>query len=373
MNPQEKSKNKYLILSGTFVIGIALKIVISSYAGLLLLACIYPVLISLKIRPITTVCALSLIALDYDPKDGNSINMADMVGQSDNVVGLFLNYQIYSVIAYVVVIAILIPFYFAWIDKRDKEKGVLNDEVEIPQIIDPKCPTFLHTLSLVTCCIFIYSIFFYYQARCCEANFVRISLVFLVEFARHRNARKLGEDMMVILKAMAKIFISVVSIIIAAGVFAEGIKALGGVNILANAVSNLGTGNFAWFGILLSIAILSFLVYFATVIMGSGIAAFNAFGKLAPDIATKLGIAPITLVLPVEIASCLGRAASPIAGGIIALAGFAKVAPMDIIKRTTPLLLIAMLVNVLVAFYLAQTNPLPKEQNTTKIELKIKK
>lgn len=170
---------------------------------------------------------------------------------------------------------------------------------------------------------------------------------------------------------MAEIFISVVSIIIAAGVCAKGIKALGGVNILANAVSNLGTGNFAWFGILLSIAILSFLVYFATVIMGSGIAAFNAFGKLAPDIATKLGIAPITLVLPVEIASCLGRAASPIAGGIIALAGFAKVAPMDIIKRTTPLLLIAMLANVLVAFYLAQTNPVPKEQNTTKIAVSL--
>ncbi len=86
---------------------------------------------------------------------------------------------------------------------------------------------------------------------------------------------------------MAEIFILVVSIIIAAGVCAKGIKALGGVNILTNAVSNLGTGNFAWFGILLSIAILSFLVYFATVIMGSGIAAFNAFGKLAPDIATN--------------------------------------------------------------------------------------
>ncbi|GAA7170500.1 hypothetical protein HpCK101_06250 [Helicobacter pylori] len=41
----------------------------------------------------------------------------------------------------------------------------------------------------------------------------------------------------------------------------------------------------------MSIAILSFLVYFATVIMGSGIAAFNAFEKLAPDIATKLGVA----------------------------------------------------------------------------------
>ncbi|EAH7850203.1 hypothetical protein CJB68_09770 [Campylobacter jejuni] len=113
-----------MILSGTFVVGMALKIVISSYAELLLLllACIYSILISLKIRPITTVCALSLIALDYDPKDGNSINMADMVGQSDNVVGLFLNYQIYSVITYVVIIAILIPFYFAWIDKEIKKK-----------------------------------------------------------------------------------------------------------------------------------------------------------------------------------------------------------------------------------------------------------
>lgn len=65
-----------------------------------------------------------------------------MVGQKDNVVGLFLNYQIWSVVAYVAVIAILIPAYFAWVDRRDKAKGVLNDTTEIPEIIDPKCPTF---------------------------------------------------------------------------------------------------------------------------------------------------------------------------------------------------------------------------------------
>ncbi|ENY3653711.1 C4-dicarboxylate transporter DcuC, partial [Campylobacter jejuni] len=186
--PLGKIKNKYLILSGTFVVGMALKIVISSYAGLLLLllACIYPVLISLKIRPITAVCVLSLIALDYGPKDGNSINMADMVGQSDNVVGLFLNYQIYSVIAYVVVIAILIPFYFAWIDKRDKEKGVLNDEVEIPQIIDPKCPTFYILFPWLPVVFLFTAYFFTIKLDVVTANFVSISLVFLVEFARHR-------------------------------------------------------------------------------------------------------------------------------------------------------------------------------------------
>lgn len=369
--PLSKIKNKYLILSGTFVVGMALKIVISSYAGLLLLllACIYPVLIALKIRPITAVCVLSLIALDYGPKDGNSINMADMVGQKDNVVGLFLNYQLWVVLAYVATIAVLIPFYFAWVDKKDKVKGVLCDEVETPEIINPKCPTFYILFPWLPV-VFLFSAYFLnIKLDVVTANFVSIALVFIVEFARHKDAKKLGEDMVVILKAMAEIFVSVVSIIIAAGVFAEGIKALGGVGILADAVSALGKeGEFASIAVLVSIVALSFLVYGFTIIMGSGIAAFNAFGRLAPDIATRLGIAPITLVLPIEIASCLGRAASPIAGGIIALAGFAKVSPMDIIKRTAPLLLIAMLVNISVSFYLAKANP---PQNEAKIEKRI--
>lgn len=126
--PLGKIKNKYLVLSGTFVVGMALKIVISSYTGLLLLllASIYPVLIAIGIRPITAVSVLSLIALDYGPKDGNSINLADMVG-IENVVAMFFEYQIYPVIAYVVVIALLIPFYYSYMDKKDLAKGVVDN------------------------------------------------------------------------------------------------------------------------------------------------------------------------------------------------------------------------------------------------------
>lgn len=347
--PLSKIQNKYLILSGTFVVGMALKIVISSYAGLLLLllACIYPVLIALGIRPIVALSVLSLITLDYGPKDGNSINMADMIGQKDNVVGLFLHYQLWVVLAYVVIIALLIPFYFAWIDKRDKAKNRLQEHNEIPEIINPQCPTFYILLPWLPIVFLFVAYFLQIKLDVITANFMSIALVFVIEFIRHKNAKKLGEDMVVILKAMSEIFISVVSIIIAAGVFAEGIKALGGIGILGDGIANLGVS-----AVILTITILSFLVYFFAMIMGSGIAAFNAFGRLAPDIATKLGIAPITLVLPIEIASALGRAASPIAGGILALAGFAKVPPIEIIKRTTPLLLIGMGINILVSWYL---------------------
>ncbi|MCX2682344.1 C4-dicarboxylate transporter DcuC [Campylobacter sp. MIT 21-1685] len=348
--PLSKIKNKYLILSGTFIIGMALKIVISSYTGLLLLllACIYPVLIALGIRPIIAVSTLSLIALDYGPKDANSINMADMVGQKENVISLFLNYQLWVVLAYVLVIAILIPVYFAWIDKKDKKKGLLQQEGKFIKIVDPKCPAFYIVFPWLPIVFLFCAYFLQIKLDVVTANFLSIALVFLVEFIRHGNGRKLGEDMLVILKAMAEIFVSVVSIIVAAGIFAEGIKALGGVGQLANIVSNVG----AW-ALIVSIAVLSFLVYCFSMIMGSGIAAFNAFGRLVPDIANKLGVAPIALVLPIEIASCLGRAASPIAGGILALAGFAQVSPKDIIQRTMPLLLIGMLVNIFVSWYLA--------------------
>ena len=348
--PLGKIKNKYLVLSGTFIVGMALKIVISSYAGLLilLLACIYPVLIALGIRPITAASVLSLIALDYGPKDGNSINMADMVGEKDNVVGLFLDYQIYVVLAYVVVIALLIPFYYAYMDKRDKAKGINNEEVEIPEIINPNCPTFYIFLPWLPI-VFLFSAYFMgIKLDVITANFISIALVFIIEFARHRNGKKLGEDMLVILRAMAEIFITVVAIIIAAGIFAEGIKALGGIGIIANAVSNMGAS-----AVILTITLLSFIVYFATVIMGSGIAAFNAFGRLAPDIAAKLGIHPMVLVLPIEIASCLGRAASPISGGILVLAGYTKISPIALVKRSTPLLLVGMVVNILVAYSFA--------------------
>ena len=343
--PLAKISNKYLVLSGVFVVGMALKIVISSYAGLLilLLACIYPVLITIGIRPLTAVSVLSLIALDYGPKDGNSINMAEMVGE--DVISVFLNYQLYSVLAYVLVIALAIPIYYSYVDKKDAKKGLNQENVEILEIKDPNCPTFYIFLPWLPI-IFLFSAYFLdLKLDVITANFISIAIVFLIEFIRHKDAKKLSQDMLVILKAMAEIFVSVVSIIIAAGIFAEGIKALGGISILANAVSNMGAS-----AIILSITILSFLVYFASVIMGSGIAAFNAFGKLAPEIATKLSIPPIVLVLPIEIASCLGRAASPISGGILILAGYAKLSPISIVKRSTPLLLLGMLVNILVAY-----------------------
>ncbi|BCZ18148.1 C4-dicarboxylate ABC transporter [Helicobacter sp. NHP19-003] len=351
--PLSKIRNKYLVLSGTFVVGMGLKIVISSYTGLLLLllACIYPVLLALKIRPITAVCVLSLIALDYGPKDGNTINMADMVEQKDNIVGLFLHHQVWVVLSYTTVIALLIPFYFAWIDKNDLAKNRLCAPIENLEITNPPCPSFYILFPWFPVFLLFWGYFMGVKLDVVSANFISIAVVFLVEFIRYRDAKRLGAGMAAILQAMGEIFVSVVSIIIAASVFATGLKSLGGIALLTQSLGSLqGHGGLWVVGLVM--ALLAFMVYGFAVVMGSGIAAFNAFGRLAPDIALKMGIEPINLVLPLEIASCLGRASSPIAGGILALAGFAKLAPLEIIKRTYPLLLVGMGVNLAVGVVL---------------------
>lgn len=67
--------------------------------------------------------------------------------------------------------------------------------------------------------------------------------------------------------------------------------------------------------------------------MGSGNAAFFSFGPLMPGIAAQLGIPSYIMILPSQLASSMGRSASPIAGVIVAIAGVAGASPIELAKR----------------------------------------
>ena len=67
-------------------------------------------------------------------------------------------------------------------------------------------------------------------------------------------------------------------------------------------------------------------------LMGSGNAAFFSFGPLLPGIAGQLGMPAYSLVLPLQLSASMGRAASPIAGIIVAIAGVAGVSPIELAK-----------------------------------------
>ena len=154
-------------------------------------------------------------------------------------------------------------------------------------------------------------------------------LAALSEFARKRDARKLFDGLQAAYHAMAEAFASVVILLVAAGVFAQGLKTVGFIDQLL--LLGQGSESSALL-ILLVLVLVTAVVAFTT---GSGNAPFYAFVELIPKLAASLGVNPAYLVIPVLQASNLGRTISPVSGVVVATAGMGHVSPLEVVKRTS--------------------------------------
>lgn len=339
-------RNKYLILSVFFLIGMCLKLVLTSQASLavLMLATVFPVLTALGIRPITATSTLALLCLDYGPNDGSTLFMSTVAEM--NVVEMFINYQSKVALCIILVTAACIPFYYRYMDAKDAAQEAADGKAEpIKELPDPEVPMYYILLPLIPL-IIVFADYFIPQTKIdvISANFIGFTITFALEFLRRTDRKEIPNDMAVILKGMANVFVSVVAIIISASVFAQGIKILGGITIFTNMISDMEGAVF------LVMALLTGITYLFAIIMGSGAAPFFAFGPLTPAIAAKLGVPTLTLLLPMELATSIGRASSPVCGALIAVAGTAGIAPIQLAKRTAPLLFVMLLVNMAASY-----------------------
>ena len=109
--------------------------------------------------------------------------------------------------------------------------------------------------------------------------------------------------------------------LVCAELFAESLKAIGAIDALLHSADGAGLG--ATFMTLVLVG----LIMAAAVVMGSGNASFLSFATLAPTVAAKFGVPAVTMLLPMQLASSIGRSVSPIAAVVIACAGIARVSP----------------------------------------------
>ncbi|MBE0674915.1 MAG: C4-dicarboxylate transporter DcuC, partial [Bacteroidales bacterium] len=128
-------------------------------------------------------------------------------------------------------------------------------------------------------------------------------------------------------KGMGSVFTTVVTLIVAAEIFAGGLNSLGFIDSLVSGSTHIGLS-----GMMITI-VMSVLIFLAAMLTGSGNAAFFSFGPLIPDVAVKLGLTSWEMILPMQLSASMGRATSPIAGVIVAIAGVAGVSPVDVAKR----------------------------------------
>ena len=136
-------------------------------------------------------------------------------------------------------------------------------------------------------------------------------------------------------------FCDVVILIAAAAMFASGMKAIGLTGALVDAMK--GSQSVAMFAAAAGPFVMA-------AISGSGNAAALAFNQAITPNAAAFGLTIVQLGAVAQIAAGLGRSMSPVAGGVIILAGIAGVNPMEVVKRTAIPAIVALIVVTLLMF-----------------------
>ena len=138
-------------------------------------------------------------------------------------------------------------------------------------------------------------------------------------------------------------FATVFGIITMALVFVSGVQSLGIINWMIQEMINTP-----------SIAKISATVgpFLLGVISGSGEAASIAFNQSVTIHADTLGLNALNLGSLAAISGALGRTMSPIAGCAIICAGFAKVNPLELVKRTALGAIICVIITMLLLMYI---------------------
>ena len=161
--------------------------------------------------------------------------------------------------------------------------------------------------------------------------------------AFHATRKSPAEISKAFFKGAGDGFATVFGIITMALVFVSGVQSLGIINWMIQEMINTP-----------SIAKISATVgpFLLGVISGSGEAASIAFNQSVTIHADTLGLNALNLGSLAAISGALGRTMSPIAGCAIICAGFAKVNPLELVKRTALGAIICVIITMLLLMYI---------------------
>ena len=297
--------------------------------GLLLVASIYPILTSLGVSRLT---ALSMIAattlFDQGPGSANTALAAQLIGI--NNVEYFITHQLPLVIPTTIIVMITFCISNWYFDKYSPQDNGENVNVEAFSTTAPAFYALFPILPLILLVVFSPYVGLInppIKLDTTTAMFASLFTTMLIHLLRIRHIKKVYESISAFWKGMGNVFGKVVTLIVASEIFSKGLIQLHFIDSLIQ----LSTG--AGFSELAIVIVFSLIIFGAAVLMGSGNAAFFSFGPLMPGIAAQLGIPSYIMILPSQLASSMGRSASPIAGVIVAIAGVAGASPIELAKR----------------------------------------
>ncbi|MEQ8910263.1 MAG: C4-dicarboxylate transporter DcuC [Vicingaceae bacterium] len=333
-------KYPYITTVCVLPIGQLLFVCIPSAAGLglLLMAAIYPILINLGVSKLSAVSVITgCTAMGIGPASAITAS-ATTIAEQDSII-YFLKEQIPLVIPLSLVMMVSYYFVNRYFDKKEgfKEEAPIEKEDKVSA---PKIYAIIPVLPLILLIVFS-EIFSFFKVPIVldttTAMFISVFVALIFEWFRKRDFKLVLASLKTFWNGMGNIFKTVVTLIIAADIFAKGLISLGFIDGLVNSSLALGLGAVG-IGV-----IMVCMIFLASMLMGSGNASFFAFAPLVPKIAAQFGIKSTLIILPMNLAASMGRTVSPVAGVLIAVAEISGLSTIQIVKRNLIPLLAALI------------------------------
>lgn len=332
IKPLQMIKAPYLILAIGYILSQLLHVAISSAAGLamLLLVTFFPVLVRLGVSKAAAASMIGMSAfMDLGPAVGTANLAAKHAGMETAV--YFAHYQLPVATGVMLAVAVLIFFTARYFDAKDGHI-VTQLQVEQPTSEDtakvPAFYAFLPVFPVILVIVFSPLVISSIKVDVVTAMIIGTLLAFFCELLVRRDFKTACKGIQVFFKGMGTMFTSIVSLLVCADVFAQGLQIIGAVDFIIDTVQAAGFG----FGNMT--IVMALLVCVTAALTGSGVAAFFSFSGLAPGIAAKFGESAVSMILPMQLMAGMGRSISPVAGVIIAVSKAGECSPFMIVRRT---------------------------------------
>lgn len=330
-------KSKYIVLGSCFVLIQILAIFITSPSGLslLLMSTLYPILRSIGCSKAAVAAVIASICINYGPAEVGTILISQLANQ--DLFSLFLHTQLPMVAIVFPFIGFLHVIMQKYWDNKEKEKTGDIEEDNYRQENEglPSKPLYYAFFPVLPLLLLLFGSnmiqdllppAFRVNIDIISALLISFFLAFACEFILHRNIKNSANQIKFLFEQMGTSLSTIVSIMLCAQVLAEGLIKIGFVNILFSALP-AGTHTE-----LMMVAFFSFFIFFSIMILGSS-STFNAFAPFAAEMSKAGGVSATKVLLSMYYSAGFGRAFSPIAGFIIAVAGLVGLKPYDLIKR----------------------------------------
>lgn len=331
IRPLQVIKAPYLILALGYICAQLLHVAISSAAGLamLLLVTFFPVLVRLGVSKASAAAMIGLCAfMDLGPAVGTANLAAKHAGMESAI--YFAHYQMPVAVVVMLAVAVVIYFSAKYFDKKDGfvpgAQSVAQAEEEGRKV--PVIYALLPVLPVVLVLVFSPLVIKSIKIDVVTAMILGAVVAFFFELVATRDFKSCCKGLQVFFKGMGSMFTSIVSLLVCADIYAQGLQKIGAVDYLLQSVQNAGLGFTSM------TLVMTALVGVTAVLTGSGVAAFFSFSGLAPSISAKFGENAVNMILPMQLMAGMGRSMSPVAGIIIAVSKAGECSPFMIVRRT---------------------------------------